>query len=165
MEHAYLGLGSNLGDREGRLRHALQLLPGEDVAIAQCSSIYETEPWGGVEQPRFLNLVCRVETPLTPEALLAAVKRVEERVGRTPRAERYGPREIDIDLLLQGGRVVSEQGLEVPHPRLAERVFVLVPLVEMASELRHPSLGVTMQELLARLPDQGGVRWWAPPPV
>ncbi len=161
----FLGLGSNLGDRLGYLRHALRLLPGEGVAVARCSSVYETEPWGPVEQSPFLNLVCEIETALPPGELLAAVKRVEQAVGRRPRPERYGPREIDIDILLCGEATVSEHGLEVPHPRMAERAFVLVPMVELAPGLRHPVLGLPMEDLLAGLPDQEGVRLFGPTPI
>ena len=165
MNPAYLGLGSNLGDRRGYLLHALGLLPQEDLALIRCSAIYETEPWGFTEQPRFLNMVCEIETTLSPEELLATAKRVEQVVGRTPHPQRYGPREIDIDLLLYGKTVVSGDGLEVPHPRLVERAFVLVPLLELAPRLRHPVLGLTMQALLARLTDREGVRWWGPSPL
>ena len=161
----YLGLGSNLGDRLGYLRHALRLLPGEGVTVTRCSAVYETEPWGLDNQPRFLNMACEVRTDLSPEALLVAVKRVERRVGRTPPSERYGPREIDIDLLLYGEVSVARQDLEVPHPRMAERAFVLVPLTDLAPDLRHPVLGQTMEELLAHAPDREGVRPWTPPPL
>ena len=154
-----------MGDRRGYLLQALGLLPQEDLALIRCSAIYETEPWGFAEQPRFLNLVCEIETSLPSEGVLAAAKQVEQVVGRTPHPQRYGPREIDIDLLLYGETVVSGDDLEVPHPRLAERAFVLVPLLELAPQLRHPVLGLTMEALLARLTDRGGVRWWGPSPL
>ena len=165
----YLGLGSNLGDREANLRHALELLSG-DITLEKISSFYDTDPWGYEDQPRFLNCVCCGWTSLSPRGLLDVVKGVEKTVGREPSFPN-GPRTIDVDILFYERRRVIEADLEIPHPRLAERAFVLVPLVEIASECIHPVLGLTVKELLQIMGDgerdtgspTGGVRWWAPP--
>lgn len=145
----YLGLGSNLGDRENNIRRALDLL-ASDVTLELCSSMYDTAPWGYGDQGRFLNCVCRGTTLLEPRALLKAVKRVERIVGRR-RTFVNGPRVIDVDILFYGLRVVSEPGLEVPHPGIAGRAFVVMPLVEIAADLRHPVLDLTVSEVAGRL--------------
>jgi 2-amino-4-hydroxy-6-hydroxymethyldihydropteridine diphosphokinase len=165
---AYLGLGSNLGRREENIRSGLELL-ARDVTLEVCSSIYDTAPWGFHDQGRFLNCVCRVAARLEPRALLKAVKRVEGMVGRRPTFVN-GPRTIDVDILLYGDRVVSEPGLEIPHPRMARRAFVVIPLEEIAPALRHPVLGCAVSELARRLDgaaEVGGcgedVRLWGGP--
>lgn len=165
----YLGLGSNLGDRMANLRYALQLLSG-DIILERVSSVYDTDPWGYEDQPRFLNCVCGGWTSLSPCELLAMVKGVEKTVGREPSFPN-GPRAIDVDILFYEQRKVIETGLEIPHPRLAERAFVLVPLAEIAEDHRHPVLCLTVKELLRSIKAgegstgilTGGVRWWAPP--
>ncbi len=166
----YLGLGANLGDREANLACAVKLL-AKSVDVERISSLYETAPWGYEDQPRFLNCACEGRTHLRPQALLAAVKDVERSMGRGP-TFRNGPRLIDVDILFYGQEIVSEPGLEVPHPRLAERAFVLVPLADVASEYLHPVLKVTVAELLQRLTDSGpanagglpeGVELWGGP--
>ena len=145
----YLGLGSNLGDREANLAYALRLL-AKSVDVERISSLYQTAPWGYEAQPNFLNCACGGWTSLRPQALLTAVKDVERGMGRGP-TFLNGPRLIDVDILFYGQEIVSEPGLEIPHPRLAERAFVVVPLAEVAAEHLHPVLRVTVAELLQRL--------------
>lgn len=152
---AYLGLGTNLGDRLVNLRAALAALP-QTVRVGRVSQVYETEPWGYLDQPKFLNLVAAVETNLAPLDLLAVVKEIEQRLGRK-QTFRYGPRQIDIDILLYGDRVISEPGLEIPHPRLVERAFVLVPLAELAPDRIHPQISRSMSDLLQDV-DASGVK-------
>jgi 2-amino-4-hydroxy-6-hydroxymethyldihydropteridine diphosphokinase len=138
---AYIGIGSNLGDRRRLIRQALDLLGAQaDVEVAALSTIRETEPVGIVDQPRFLNAAARLETELAPRELLDRLLAVERDLGRV-RVERYGPRTIDLDLLLYGDEVVDEPGLRVPHPRLGERRFVLEPLLELDPGLVVPGLG------------------------
>ena len=147
---AYLGLGSNLGDREAHLRRAVSLL-GAVGEITVLSSVYETEPWGLTEQPRFLNMACGILTSLSPQELLAHAQDVERRLGRV-RAVRYGPRTIDVDILLYGDLVVDTPELQIPHPGIPERAFVLAPLGEIAPEAEHPILKRRMGELLEGAP-------------
>lgn len=153
MVEAYLGLGGNLGRVEAQFGRVREELPDHGVRVRGCSSIYRTEPWGGVDQPWFLNQVIRVQTSLSASELLEVCLRVEQLMGRQP-GERWGPRTIDIDLLLYGDLVVWKEALQVPHPRMMERRFVLAPLVELAPDLRHPVLGLTAEELLAQLTDE-----------
>lgn len=147
---AYVGLGANLGDREATLRRAVELLgaePGVDVVAV--STLRETDPVGYLEQPSFLNGAVAVETELEPLELLARLLAVERELGRERTGPRFGPRTIDLDLLLYGDRVVEEPGLTVPHPRLAERPFALEPLAELDPGLKLPD-GRGVGELLAR---------------
>ncbi len=137
MTAAFIGLGANLGDRMRYLERALGALKARGLNILAVSSVYETEPVGP-PQPDFLNAVCQVETELSPEDLLGALKAIETALGRTPR-QRWGPREIDLDLLLYGDEVVDQPGLSVPHPELTRRPFVLTPLAEIAPGLELPS--------------------------
>lgn len=151
---AYVGLGSNLGDREGTLRAALEALaamPG--VSSVRASRVRETEPWGEgcAGQPSYLNAVAEVRTTMPARALLAELLRIEGLFGRT-RSARWAPRTLDLDLLMYGDRVLSEASLEVPHPRLAERRFVLEPLAELAPDLFVPRAGRRVRDLLAALP-------------
>jgi len=146
MATAYLGLGSNLGDREANIASALKML-GQEARILKVSSFYETEPVGYKDQPWFLNCVCSVETELAPQALLRLAKTIEKNLGRKP-ALRFGPRLIDIDILFYDDLILDSPDLVIPHSRLAERAFVLVPLKEIAPHLVHPLLGVTIEELL-----------------
>ncbi len=151
---AYVGLGSNLGDREQVIADAVSLL-GEhpEIDVLRASALRETEPWGPVVQPRFLNGAVSVETTLAPRALLEALLDVERRLGRV-RDERWGPRTIDLDLLLYGDAVVDEPGLTVPHPRLRERAFALEPLLELDPSLVIPRQGPVSQ-LLDALAEEG----------
>jgi 2-amino-4-hydroxy-6-hydroxymethyldihydropteridine diphosphokinase len=142
---AYVALGANLGDREVAIRRAAEL-----IGAKRLSSILETEPWGFADQPRFLNAVAELETELAPSALLDRLLAVEQELGRTREGPRYGPRTIDLDLLLYGDEQLDEPGLTVPHPRLHERRFVLEPLAELAPEAVVPGRG-RVQELLAGL--------------
>jgi 2-amino-4-hydroxy-6-hydroxymethyldihydropteridine diphosphokinase len=142
---AYIGLGANLGDREETIRAAVAELP-DVVAV---SPLRETDPVGVTDQPRFLNGVAALETELAPRELLDVLLAVERRLGRE-RRERWGPRTIDLDLLLYGDEVIDEDGLKIPHPRLHERRFVLEPLADLAPQLVVPGLG-GVEDLLAEL--------------
>jgi 2-amino-4-hydroxy-6-hydroxymethyldihydropteridine diphosphokinase len=142
---AYVGLGSNLGDREGTIRRAAEL-----IGAVRLSPIIETEPWGYADQPPFLNAAAELETALDPRQLLVHLLDVERRLGRERVGPRWGPRTIDLDLLLYGDERISEPGLEVPHPRLNERAFVLEPLAALVPGLKIPGNG-TVSEALAGL--------------
>jgi len=152
VHRVYLGLGSNLGDRMSHLNQALQCLERR-VHLTAVSSVYETEPWGLKDQPYFLNLVAIGDTDLSPVDVLAFVKSIEQEMGRRPTL-RYGPRLIDIDILFYDDQVIDHPGLQIPHPRLPERAFVLEPLAELAPDLVHPVLGLSITELLTRLKSQ-----------
>jgi 2-amino-4-hydroxy-6-hydroxymethyldihydropteridine diphosphokinase len=150
MTRAYVGLGSNLGDREAALRSAIELLGREPgVAVRAVSTFRETDPVGVTEQPSFLNAVAELETAVPPRELLDRLLAIERELGRERTAERrWGPRAIDLDLLLYGDDVIDEQGLRVPHARLAERRFVLEPLEELDPDLSLPD-GRRIKDLLA----------------
>lgn len=152
MPRAYIGLGSNLGDREATIRAALEALEAEPgIAVAAVSGLIDTEPVGVVDQPRFLNGVAALDTELSARALLDVLLEVEQRFGRRREASLpQGPRTLDLDLLLYGDEEMDERGLRVPHPRLHERAFVLGPLAELAPGLEVPGKG-PVQTLLARL--------------
>ena len=153
----FLSLGSNLGPRQETLEAALLALASGGFAVERRSSLYATEPVGGPPQEWFLNQVIGGEAALAPEALLAACLAAEQEQGRV-RTVPGGPRTLDADLLLYGDEVREDGALSLPHPRLHQRRFVLVPLVEVAPAARHPRLGLTAQELLARCPDRSQVR-------
>jgi 2-amino-4-hydroxy-6-hydroxymethyldihydropteridine diphosphokinase len=150
----YLGLGSNLGDRQANLDRALEFL-SQRLRMGKVSSIYDTEPLGDSNQPRFLNLVCQAFTRLEPTALLALAKGIERKLGRTGKSGK--PRSIDIDILLYGDQAIETPELVIPHPKMTERAFVLIPLDEIASDIVHPVAGKTVKELLQNATEKQGV--------
>lgn len=156
----YLGLGSNLGNREANLDRALKLI-GERIRVGKVSSIYDTEPIGKTDQPRFLNLICQVYTRLTPEGLLKLAKGFELKMGRHSKTGE--PRTIDIDILLFGNMVVKTPELVIPHPRIEEREFVLVPLAEIAPDIVHPLTGNTIKEMREAVKEKQGLFKWETP--
>lgn len=161
-EIAYLGLGSNLGDRLDTLQRAVDLLGAEaNIEVTRCSRVWETDPVGGPPQPDFLNVVVRADVDLPPRDLLAACQRVEAALGRL-RDIRWGPRTVDIDVLLIAERAVDEPDLEVPHPRLHERAFVLMPLLEIEPDPLLPD-GTRLVDVRLGPDAAGGVRVFAPP--
>ena len=150
MARAYVGLGANLGDRAATLRRAIDLLAERPaIDVVGVSSFRETDPVGYLDQPRFLNAAVAVETSLTPSALLAALLDVERELGRVREGPRYGPRTVDLDLLVMDDLVLDEPGLELPHPRLHDRMFALEPLAELDPELVVPGRGPVRQLLLS----------------
>lgn len=154
----YLGLGSNLGDRRENMAQAVKRLnAGPDLTVLRTSSIYETAPWGLTEQPDFLNMVAEIATTLPPMELLDRVKDLEQELGRE-RGPRFGPRPIDVDILLYGNQVVDEVDLQIPHANLHLRAFALVPLAELAPEFLHPVLGLTIGQLAGHVEGLDGVK-------
>jgi 2-amino-4-hydroxy-6-hydroxymethyldihydropteridine diphosphokinase len=157
MPTVYLSLGSNVGDREANLRAAIAALSPAGVQVHQISSIYETEPVDYLDQPWFLNCVVEAETDLQPPALLQALRAVEAQLGNKKEFAK-GPRKIDLDILLYGHETIATPELQIPHPRMLSRRFVLTPLSELAPHLQHPSWPATTAVLLERLTDAGQVR-------
>jgi 2-amino-4-hydroxy-6-hydroxymethyldihydropteridine diphosphokinase len=147
--NVYLGLGSNMGDRQHNLDEAIELL-SQRVKIFEVSSTYDTEPVGNPDQPRFLNLVVRIQTRLAPLELLTLAKGIEAKLGRT-KDKPNAPRPLDIDILFYGDQIIKNRQLMIPHPRLTERVFVLVPLAEIAPKLIHPVTNKTAEKMLTEL--------------
>jgi len=162
MATVYVALGSNVGAREENLREAIRLLGGESgVSVLKVSSFYETEPVDYLEQPWFLNGVLEAQTELSAEQLLGVLRGIESRMGGK-KAFAKGPRLIDLDILLYEDASIDTPELQVPHPRMLQRNFVLVPLAEIAPALRHPAWPGTAAELLRRSPDKSVVRRYAP---
>ena len=160
----YIGLGSNVGEREAHLRRALDDLAAHGVAVEAVSSIYETEPTGEIlDQPDFLNAAARVRTELAPEPLLDVCKTIEAEHGRAFAGPRHGPRPIDLDLLLLGDIELRTDRLTLPHPQVTTRRFVLVPLLELDPELSLPD-GTRLSDALASLGEDQRVNRFAPPP-
>ena len=161
FHRAYLGLGSNLGDRTEHLKKALASLcrTGE---VRKVSSLYETEPLGVQDQPGFRNAVALLETTLTPRALLGELKRIEKELGRSPGGLRWGPRVIDVDILSYDDLIFTEEGLTIPHPEMERRRFVLEPLSEIAPGWVHPVSGKTVEVLLKKCLEQKCVRLGGP---
>jgi 2-amino-4-hydroxy-6-hydroxymethyldihydropteridine diphosphokinase len=157
MDTVYLSLGSNVGDREAHLRAAIAALRAVGVQIKQVSSMYETEPVDYLDQPWFLNCVLEAETELQPHGLLQSLRNIESQLGNKKKFAK-GPREIDLDILLYGSDTMATPELQVPHPRMHLRRFVLTPLAEIAPNLKHPSWPATAAVLLERLTDPSQVR-------
>jgi 2-amino-4-hydroxy-6-hydroxymethyldihydropteridine diphosphokinase len=157
LKTAFLALGSNIGDREANLRDAVRRLEMEDLRVTRRSSLYETAPREMLDQPPFLNAVVEAETGLFPAQLLGRIRKIESEMGRR-RVTPKGPRNIDIDILFYGRSLIASPELQVPHPRIAGRAFVLEPLAEIAPDFRHPVSGKTAHEMLAALAPQGVTR-------
>ena len=155
---AFLGLGSNLGDRESYILKALQALEKEAGSVLSVSSLYETAPWGNADLKPFLNLVCKISTALEPLELLEKIEAIEHNMGRTSGKGNYSNRCIDIDILLYGDHIVETKKLTIPHPGLPRRKFVLVPLEEIASDVHHPKTELKISHMLRECPDKSKVK-------
>ncbi|WP_050613597.1 2-amino-4-hydroxy-6-hydroxymethyldihydropteridine diphosphokinase [Bacillus testis] len=157
---AFLSLGSNLDDRLSYLREAVELLRQHDkIEVTNVSSLYETEPVGYTDQGKFLNLAVKLHTALSAEELLKVCQDIEQQLGRK-RIIRWGPRTIDLDILLYNQDNIESDDLSVPHPRMHERAFVIIPLLEIEPHIKLPSGEENLQDVLARIPDKEGVRLW-----
>ena len=154
MSTIYIGIGSNLGDREVNCIRAVELLEKRGIPVKKKSALHETKPWGVKDQPLFLNMAIEIETALSPRELLKILKEIEKETGREP-ASRWGPRIIDLDILLFNARVVDEDHLRIPHPLMHKRDFVLKPLSEIAPDAEHPVLHKSIRELMLQLERKG----------
>jgi 2-amino-4-hydroxy-6-hydroxymethyldihydropteridine diphosphokinase len=150
MSIVYISIGSNLGNREENCRKAIKLLKENGIAVKKQSSMYETEPWGVKDQPKFINMAIEVETDKKPEELLRILKEIEKEIGRKETVK-WGPRVIDLDILFYDDLILKTDNLEIPHPLLHERDFVLKPLCEIAPDKKHPVTGKTVKEMAASL--------------
>lgn len=162
VQEAYLALGTNLGDRFHFLSKAIDSLEKRGIEVLAQSPVYETEAVGYTDQPDFLNMVVRVRTDLPPASLLREMLDIEQENGRV-RDEKWGPRTLDLDILFYGKLVIKNSDLIVPHPLMQERAFVLLPLRDVAPDLVHPVLQLTIRELAEQVPGKGGVRRWEKP--
>ncbi|WP_374055385.1 2-amino-4-hydroxy-6-hydroxymethyldihydropteridine diphosphokinase [Rossellomorea sp. FM04394] len=160
MNTAYISLGSNIGDREYYLEKAINIIGSHGkIEVTKQSSLYETDPVGFIEQGKFLNMVIEIRTSLSPETLLHQCLQVEIDLGRE-REFKWGPRIIDLDILLYDHEKIESENLLIPHPRMQERAFVLIPLLEVAPHVEHPSFNAPFAEFLDEIPDKEGVRLW-----
>jgi 2-amino-4-hydroxy-6-hydroxymethyldihydropteridine diphosphokinase len=150
MSIAYIGIGSNLGNRQKNCLRAIKLIEKNGIVIRKLSSMYETEPWGIKDQPHFLNMAIEIETHLNPEELLKILKNIENKIGRR-KSYRWGPRSIDLDILLFDNLILKEDNLEIPHPLMHKRNFVLLPLSEIAPDIIHPLLRKKISDLVKEL--------------
>lgn len=157
MSLAVVGIGTNLGDRDHNIARALAAIQAHSILVS-CSPVYESQPAYVEDQPLFLNLACKIETTLAPHGLLGQLKQIERQLGRTP-TFRYGPRLIDLDLLFYEDLSLNSPDLILPHPRLAERAFVLLPLTHIASDWIHPQFHLSVQELCQKLGDVQDQIW------
>jgi len=146
MNKIYIGIGSNLGQRQDNCEKAINLMNERGITVTRRSSMIETEPWGITNQPDFINMAVEAETSLGPEELLAVLKKIETETGRTP-IERWGPRVVDLDILFYNDHVIRSEGLEIPHPGIRDREFVLKPLMEIAPDKVHPVLKKSVKDL------------------
>lgn len=162
---AFLGIGTNLGDREQNIRSAIALITDSVGTVTSFSRIYETEPWGFESENKFLNLVVKVETELKPPALLGKIHVIENQLGRIRSGTQYSSRIVDIDILFYNNAIIERKNLQIPHPRVSERRFVLVPLCEIEPDGVHPVLGKSFSNLLKECPDEKKVteyKWKTP---
>jgi len=153
----HIGIGSNLGERADNCQKAIELLRGKAIIIRKISSLYETEPWGIEEQPKFINLAIEVETTLSPHALLSILKDIENKIGRV-KTLKWGPRTIDLDILFYGDEIINLDDIQIPHKLLHQRDFVLLPLIEIAPDKIHPVLKKTIKQLMEEFKDAQNIK-------
>jgi 2-amino-4-hydroxy-6-hydroxymethyldihydropteridine diphosphokinase len=165
MKIVFLGIGTNLGSRERNLSEALAMISENIGKIVKSSSVYESEPWGFQSDDKFLNMVVKVETTLSASGLLGRILMDEVLLGRIRAGKQYSSRKIDVDILFYDDLILDEESLRIPHPRLHERKFVLIPLCEIAPEFVHPVLKKSVTELLEMCEDRGEVRKYSYPPI